>query len=232
VLGVQGNVWTEHIRTEARVAWMAFPRAAAVAETGWSRPERRGWAGFHKRMQALEARYASVGLRARPLADPPLKPPGPLGPFRSHDLKLCSEHITLALEDDAPISGARPSFLVDVMNPCWILPAARLDRVDGIAVSVGQVPFNFQIGEEVKKIRFPAPVTPEGELEVRVGGCSGEVAARLPLAPATVSHEVTLLPAAPLAPRAGRHDVCLRFAQPRLDPIWVIDTERLLEGKR
>ena len=232
VLGVQGNVWTEHIRTEARVAWMAFPRAAAVAEMGWSRPERRGWDGFHKRMQALEARYASVGLRARPLTEPPLKPPGPRGPFRSHDLKLCTEHIALSLEDDAPISGARPSFLVDVMNPCWILPGARLDRVDGIAVSVGQVPFNFQIGEEVKKIRFPAPVTPEGELEVRVGGCSGAVAARLPLAPATVSHETTLLPVAPLAPRAGRHDVCLRFAQPRLDPIWVIDSVRLLEGKR
>jgi hexosaminidase len=231
VLGVQANVWTEHIRTEARVAWMAFPRAAAVAEIGWSMPERRGWDGFHRRMQALDARYASVGLRARPLAEPPLKRPGPLGPFRSHDLELCTEHISLALEDDAPITGTRPSFYVDVMNPCWILPAARLDRVDGIAVSVGQVPFNFQVGDEVKKIRFPAPTTPEGELEVRIDGCSGELVARLPLAPATLSHEVTALPAAPLAPMAGRHDLCLRFAQPRLDPIWVIDTVRLLEGK-
>jgi hexosaminidase len=182
-------------------------------------------------MQALDARYASVGLRARPLAEPPLKRPGPLGPFRSHDLELCTEHISLALEDDAPITGTRPSFYVDVMNPCWILPAARLDRVDGIAVSVGQVPFNFQVGDEVKKIRFPAPTTPEGELEVRIDGCSGELVARLPLAPATLSHEVTALPAAPLAPMAGRHDLCLRFAQPRLDPIWVIDTVRLLEGK-
>jgi hexosaminidase len=230
VLGVQGNVWTEHVRTEARVAWMAFPRAAAVAEIGWSLPERRGWEGFQKRMQALEGRYASVGLRARPLADPPLKRPGPLGPFKSHDLKLCTEHIALALEDDAPITGTRPSFLVDVRNPCWILPGARLDRVDGIAVSVGQVPFNYQIGDEVKKVRFPAPTTPEGELEVRVGSCEGEVAARLPLAPAAISHEVTALPSAPITPRRGRHDICLRFAQPRLDPLWVIDTVRLLEG--
>jgi hexosaminidase len=232
VLGVQGNVWTEHIRTEARVAWMTFPRAAAVAELGWSKPERRGWEGFDRRMQALEARYASVGLGARPLAEPALRKPGPLGPFRSHDLKLCTAHIALALEDDAPISGARPSFLVDILNPCWILPGARLDRVDGIAVSVGQVPFNFQVGDEVKKIRFPAATTPEGELEVRLGSCTGEVAARLPLAPATISHGVTALPAAPLAPRPGRHDLCLRFAQTRLDPLWVIDSVRLLEGKR
>ena len=181
-------------------------------------------------MQALEARYASVDLRARPLAEPPLKRPGPNGPFRSHELKLCTEHFALALEDDAPITGTRPSFLVDVQNPCWILPAARLDRVDGIAVSVGQVPFSLQIGEAVKKVRFPAPTTPDGELEVRVGGCEGEVAARLLLAPAAISHEVTALPPAPMVPRRGRHDLCLRFAQPRLDPLWLIDSVRLLEG--
>ena len=78
-------------------------------------------------------------------------------------------------------------------------PAARLDRVDGIAVSVAQVPFNFQVGPEAKKVRFPSPTTPEGELEVRVGSCGGEVAARLLLAPATISHEVTALPSAPIA---------------------------------
>jgi hexosaminidase len=68
VLGLQGNVWTEHIRTEARVAWMSFRARAAVAELGWSLPERRGWEGFERRMRALEQRYASVGLRARPIA--------------------------------------------------------------------------------------------------------------------------------------------------------------------
>ena len=231
VLGVQGNVWTEHIRTEPRVAWMTFPRAAAVAELGWSKPERRGWEGFQKRMQALAARYQSIDLGARPLREPP-GPRHPSRAMRSHELKLCTEHIALALEDDAPIAGARPSFLVDVQNPCWILAGRRLDRVDGIEVSVGQVPFNFQIGDDVKKIRFPEPTTPEGELEVRLGSCEGEVVARLPLAPAAISHEVTALEPAPLVPRRGRHDLCLRFAQPRLDPLWVIDSIRLLETSR
>src|SRR5687768_309284 len=231
VLGVQGNVWTEHIRTEARVAWMTFPRAAAVAELGWSKPERRGWEGFQKRMQALAARYESIELGARPLREP-AGPRNPSRAMRSHELKLCTEHIPLALEDDAPISGGRPSFLVDVQNPCWIVAGRRLDRVDGIEVSVGQVPFNFQIGEDVRKIRFPQPTTPEGELEVRLGSCKGEVVARLPLAPAAISQEVTALAPAPLTPRRGRHDLCLRFAQPRLDPLWVIDSIRLREGPR
>lgn len=70
VLGVQANVWTGLMRTESAVAWMTYPRAAAVAEVGWSQPGRRSWEGFHRRMQALEARYPSVELGARPLAEP------------------------------------------------------------------------------------------------------------------------------------------------------------------
>jgi hexosaminidase len=230
VLGLQGNVWTEHIRTEERVAYMTFPRAAAIAELGWSRPERRGWEGFRKRMQALAARYPDVGLAARPLSDAPA--PAASRALRSQELKLCSEHIALSLEDDAPVAGPRAAFLVDVQNPCWIIPGAALDRVEAIAARVGQVPFNFQIGEDVKKIRFPKPETKEGELEVRVGGCEGELMARLPLAPAASSHAVTALPAAPVKGRPGRHDVCLRFAQHALDPMWVIDSIELVEAPR
>lgn len=230
VLGLQGNVWTEHIRTEARVAWMTFPRAAAVAELGWSRPERRGWEGFQRRMVALSSRYASVGLQARPLREPPPARAARGGTLRSHELELCTQHIALALEDDAPLAGNRATFLVDIQNPCWIARGVRLDRVRGIAARVGQVPFNFQIGEDVKKIRFPQATTAEGELEVRVGGCEGEVLARLPLAPALLSPGVTELAPAPVAPRSGSHDVCLRFAQRSLDPLWVIDTIQFREA--
>src|SRR5207237_1368104 len=43
ILGVQANIWTEHIRTEERVGWMALPRAAALAEVGWTGAEQRDW---------------------------------------------------------------------------------------------------------------------------------------------------------------------------------------------
>ena len=229
VLGLQGNVWTEHIRTEARVAWMTFPRAAAVAELGWSQPERRGWEDFQRRMGVLSARYASVGLQARPLKEPsPVR--SARGTYRSHELKLCTENIALALEDDAPLVGNRATFLVDIQNPCWIARGVRLDRVRAIGARVGQVPFNFQIGDDVKKIRFPAATTPEGELEVRAPGCEGELLARLPLAPAMASQEVTELSPAPIASLPGMHDVCFRFAQRGVDPLWVIDSVQFRES--
>jgi hypothetical protein len=34
---------------------------------------------------------------------------------------------------------------------------------------------------------------------------------------------VTILAAQRLPPIPGRHDVCLRFARPRLDPQWALD---------
>jgi len=209
---------------------MTFPRAAAVAELGWSRPDRRGWDGFQKRMAVLAARYASVELQARPLREPTPVRAGRGGTWRSHELELCTQQIALALEDDAPLVGNRATFLVDVQNPCWIARGVRLDRVRGIAARVGQVPFNFQIGEAVKKVVFPPAVTAEGELEARVGGCDGAVVARLPLAPALLSQEVTELAPAPVDARPGTHDVCFRFAQRGLDPLWVIDAVQFREG--
>ena len=64
ILGLQGNLWTEHIRTEAQLQAMAFPRAAAVAETGWSALERKDWPDFVRRLPAEFARYAATGVGA------------------------------------------------------------------------------------------------------------------------------------------------------------------------
>jgi hexosaminidase len=170
-----------------------------------------------------------VGLQARPLREPEA-PRRPRNTLRSHELELCTAHIPLALEDDAPLAGNRATFLVDVQNPCWIARGVRLDRVREIGARVGQVPFNFQIGDDARKIRFPAAETAEGELEARAPGCEGELLARLPLAPALLSQEVSALPPAPIAPRKGTHDVCLRFAQRGLDPLWVIDSVQFRES--
>jgi hexosaminidase len=296
ILGVQGNLWAEHIRTEDRMARMAFPRAAAIAELGWTQARHRNWKDFVRRVAAQVPRYDALKL---PHSDAPFvveakvehangkvnialstqtgygdiryttngseptpnspryeKPlalpvgtelraatfdgatklsrtrPLPLKPElawqrKSRELKLCSEDIALALEDDAPVQGQRAVFLVDVQSPCWIFPQVDFDKVGSVTAAVGQLPFNFQIGEAVKKVQFQKPETPHGELELRLGNCKGELIARVPLAPAVATQAVTTLPATPIAARSGKHDVCLRFAQtfadPAKDPFWVID---------
>jgi hexosaminidase len=231
VLGLQGNVWTEHIRTEERVGWMTFPRAAAIAELGWSQPERRDWDDFTRRLAAQPARYEALGIAyaKSAFASGAAVPAG--ARRMSQELTLCSDNIALSLEDDAPIDGPRATFLVDIQNPCWIVSAVDFDRTPGLIASVGQVPFNFQIGADIRKIAFPAPTTPEGELEAHLGTCDGPIVARMPLAPAVKSQAVTTLPRAPLRGVQGRGELCLRFAQPRLDPLWVIDSIELVEAR-
>ncbi|MDY6946274.1 MAG: family 20 glycosylhydrolase [Pseudomonadota bacterium] len=225
VLGVQANIWVEHIRTTDRVEFMAFPRAAALAEIGWSPV--KDWAGFSARLPALLQRYQMLDVRFA--AAPPSRP---LDPFRrtSHELALCSEKIPLSLEDDAPVAakgGERAIFLVDIMEPCWLFEDADLGKVGSLVAAVGQVPFNFQIGDDVKAIALRQPATAAGELEVRLDDCEGERIAVLPLAPAVGNYAVTTLPPAQIAPREGKHDLCFMFTQRSVDPTWVIDSIQL-----
>lgn len=300
MLGIQGNIWTEHIRTEARVGWMAFPRAAAIAELGWSAPSRRDWQDFLGRMPNILQRYQAFGIphadsafavhaettylddgaRAQvsltsqaglgeirytldgsaPLPDSTLyreavmlnlparlratsfaasqalaQPrqfdlaSGARQLRRSAELKRCSEAIALALEDESPLSGERAIFHLDIQNPCWIFPQARLDQVGRIVAVVGDVPFNFQIGKARDAIKFAAPETADGELLVHLDRCDGALLARIPLAAFSASGPATQRVEAALNPRGGRHDLCLRFAQHGVDPMRTLDSVQLVD---
>ncbi|MEN6455759.1 MAG: family 20 glycosylhydrolase [Prolixibacteraceae bacterium] len=49
VLGVQGNLWTEHISTIEHAEYMTFPRILAIAEVGWTQPELKSFDDFKNR---------------------------------------------------------------------------------------------------------------------------------------------------------------------------------------
>src|SRR5262249_4522798 len=109
---------------------------------------------------------------------------------------------------------------LDIMNPCWIYRGVDLTHGARLTASAGKLPFNFEIGADAQKIRVGDARTAEGELEGRIDGCEGQPAAIHPLAPLPDDALVARLPAVALPARDGRHDVCLRFARPRLDPMW------------
>ena len=223
VLGLQANLWTEHVRTEERAAYMTWPRAAALAEVGWSPAARLDWPDFLQRLPAEFARLRLLGIH---YSDDVFAPPRTVGPGERHmsqDLKTCTDKLVLSLEDDAPIDGERAIFLIDIMNPCWTLPGVDLSHAATLTAAVGQVPFNFQIGKDIEAIKLKPSRTSAGELEVRRDTCEGEPIAVLPLAPAADNDAVTVLPAVPLSSSAGPHDLCFTFTQRTLDPMWAID---------
>ena len=140
----------------------------------------------------------------------------------SEQLAHCSGNLVLRLEDDAPLEADRAVFNVDIVDPCWIWRDVDLTRGASFTTAVGQVPFNFQIGRDVDAVRRGDARTADGELEIRTGNCAGEPVARLPLAEAASSDGVTVIGPVRIAPQAGRGDLCLRFARPRIDPIWTL----------
>jgi hexosaminidase len=299
VLGLQANIWTEHIRTEERVEWMAFPRAAAVAEVAWSPKARRQWPDFLTRLAPTLAKLRTVHLQpadsvfavdartqivdsgnggvdvtltnqagfgqihystdghdptAASAADSsvlhlPLNTDLRAATFdgdialsdvwrrqfdastmarrTSRELSLCSDGVALLLEPAAAqlqkAATSFPIFALDIMNPCWIYHDVDLSHGAKLTVSVGQLPFNFEIGTDAQKIRVGDARTPNGELEVRVDGCDREPAALEPLSsvPAGAVEEVLQPVSIPTTP--GRHDLCIRFSRPKLDPMWALD---------
>lgn len=63
IIGVQGNVWTEYIKTPEAVEYKAFPRAIALAEVAWSQQNRKNWDDFITRMDNQFPRLDYIGVK-------------------------------------------------------------------------------------------------------------------------------------------------------------------------
>ena len=224
VLGVEAALWSEHIATDARLEAMALPRAAALAEIGWTASDRRDWPGFAARLPAMMARYRALGLNADEAgvaSQARLGRAGSLTRRVSQQLELCSDKVSLNLEGRAGAGeAAAPVYLVDILNPCWIYRGAELARIGHIAVAVAALPFNYQLANEATPLQLAPTATPAGELVIR-RGCDGPVLATVPLAGAARDGVASEL-IADIPPQTGREDLCLMLARPRLDPLWAL----------
>ncbi len=71
ILGVQGNLWTEYVKTPAYAEYMLFPRGIAVAEIGWSTKENKNYEDFSKRLEVHKKRldYLGVNYFGAPIND-------------------------------------------------------------------------------------------------------------------------------------------------------------------
>jgi len=65
ILGAQGNVWTEYLRTPELVEYMALPRMLALAEVVWTPRDLRDWSGFAARLPARLLELDRLGVNYR-----------------------------------------------------------------------------------------------------------------------------------------------------------------------
>ncbi len=62
ILGAQGNVWTEYMKTTDYVEYMILPRMTALSEVVWSSKESRNWDDFQQRLNHISKRYDVMEL--------------------------------------------------------------------------------------------------------------------------------------------------------------------------
>lgn len=61
ILGLQGNLWCEYIPEPSHAEYMLYPRALAIAETGWTPPGRKDYPDFRRRAELFCGLLDSLG---------------------------------------------------------------------------------------------------------------------------------------------------------------------------
>ncbi|WP_408949971.1 family 20 glycosylhydrolase [Lysobacter sp. Hz 25] len=111
VLGVQGNVWSEYLKTEAMVEYMVFPRMLALAEVAWTPQGDRDFADFQQRLRGQFPRLdrEQVGYRISAPAglNDAMQVQGPGGP----------DEFVQVFELTASVPGATIHYTVDGSEP-------------------------------------------------------------------------------------------------------------------
>lgn len=299
ILGLQANLWTEHTRTFERLQHHAFPRLAAVAETGWSPAARKDYAEFLTRLPRQLQRYDALGVGyaktpfavdmavqgdrrlgtaqvtlsnplgydihfttdgSAPTASSPryespvaLTLPGTinaaaffqgnplLAPRKQvfdaqsllqqtdESLSICPDagRLLLRLEDDGPADGERAIFNTTIFYPCWQWNAADLDGIGSIKVRAGQIPYYFQLAHDEPNRKFEPTRSAHGELDIRAGGCKGELLASTPLPAAPGKDGFIDLSVELPAGTEGKQDLCMLFTGDTRPTMWVLDTVTL-----
>jgi hexosaminidase len=67
IKGMQANIWTEQIPSEKRLQFMVFPRALALAERAWTKPDLQSWDSFSNRLPGQLKRLDVMKVNYRTL---------------------------------------------------------------------------------------------------------------------------------------------------------------------
>ena len=62
ILGVQANLWTEHVAYPEHALYQLLPRLASMSEVQWCNPEQKDFENWKKRLPQLKKLYDKMGL--------------------------------------------------------------------------------------------------------------------------------------------------------------------------
>jgi hexosaminidase len=105
ILGVQANVWTEYMKTPAKVEYMIYPRIYALSEIAWTAPQQKNYIDFS------EVRVARH-LAKLDNTDVEYRVPTAIG---AKDTTMLGSEFLIPLK--APIDGSKIYYTIDGYTP-------------------------------------------------------------------------------------------------------------------
>jgi len=178
IKGVQGNLWTEYIKTSALAEYMLFPRAVALAEVGWTK-QKPGFDHFTNRLIPYLKRLEHHGVNySRHMYDIGLK--SQYDPV-SNTVKVSVEGVSDKKNLFYAVTTSQGGLAKKPYdNPITITAAAKLEiaaMVEGEVVDKRTAFFNINkaTGRKFSLSIDPAPQYGKGGPSALVNGIMGSL---------------------------------------------------------
>ncbi len=174
ILGVQGNVWTEYIPDFKKVEYMAFPRASAIAEVGWSVKE-KDYADFLLRLEQHRKRLAAMDVNFADHSSDVIATS-----FQDNGLKIALTNETSSNQIRYTLDGTQPSANSEIYTaPIKIKESVELvaksfdaGKVKGREARM-DVQYNKATGKQIQLTHAPAERYSQGGIASILNGITG-----------------------------------------------------------
>jgi len=117
----------------------------------------------------------------------------------------------------------RRAFLRRFVNVCGTPPKIDFDATARIDVSVGALPYFFELWHDANKVVTHAPSAGSDELQLHLDACDGATIATVPLDAGEAAPRTLRIPLQAQADVRGVHDVCVFFATRSRDPLRLVE---------
>lgn len=176
ILGGQANIWTEYIPDEAKLDYMVFPRATAMAEVLWSLKRQRDFQDFAGRLIEHFPRLEAYGVNAA------MRVFDPAGVISMEDgavkVNLSTLHptsnITYTLDDSTPtIASTKYEGPIEIKKTSAIKAANFVNGRQQGGIWKGFVELHQAVGSSIELSAPPAQKYGAGGPQAIVNGVYG-----------------------------------------------------------
>jgi hexosaminidase len=177
VLGAQGNVWTEYMKTSEKVEYMTFPRMIALSEVVWSSSENKNYTDFVSRLESfnkrLDVKNVNYANHLYEVKGELINEDGKL----SYQLKTTTDNqIVYSLDGKDPLYLLYPEYIKPLQIDTSAIIKAAIFNSDGEQLGTifeQKINLHKAVGKKISLNAAPNKAYNTGGVKALINGMSG-----------------------------------------------------------